>query len=505
MNCRGSLSARVNGQLLVNRLPWVVIGLGIVLRVAEYLPNRSLWRDEASVTLNITGRALYELLFQPLDHNQGAPPGFLLIQKLAVQALGVNEYALRVFPLVCGIASLFLFYAVAKAYVRPAAVLVGLSLFAIVDPLVYYSSETKQYSSDVALALLLFWLVTYKEARPRSLGRLVLLGVVGTAAIWFSHPVIFILAGIGAYLAVPPLKTKDWKGLVRLSPVYLAWATSSVVFFWVSLGSLAGNQYLLDFWRESFWPLALRFSALTWPLYRFIRILETPGGLSFPGLAALLVLLGCVSLWARNRRSLFLWLGPMLLALLASGFQKYPFAGRLMLFVVPGVLLLIGEGVPWLVDNARHSRTALGLIVLALLFWGPVSTAQHNAIVPPTIQEVKPAMGYIEQRQRDGDLLYVCALANEAFTFYAGRYGFENRTYVVGTDGRKDWTQYAQDILKLGGNKRVWFLISMYPQEDRRFLLSFLDTVGTRLDSFEARSGAAYLYDLSQLSPNGRH
>jgi hypothetical protein len=496
--------AHLNGQLLLDRLPWVIIGLGTILRVAEYVPNRSLWRDEASLALNLTNRPLLELLLRPLDYNQGSPLGFLLIQKVAVQILGANEYALRLFPLICGIVSLFLFYGVAKTYIRPGAALVALSLFAILDPLVYYSSETKQYSSDVALVLLLFWLIAYYEAKPQSPWRLVLLGGVGTLAIWFSHPVIFMLGGMAVYLAVPYLKAKNWRSLARLSSVYLLWAASFVVFYFVSLRSLAASQYLLDYWSEAFWPLAVRLSSITWPVYRFFRIFEYPVGLSFPGLAAMLFVLGCISIWVWNRRSLLLWVMPMFLVLLASALHKYPFAGRLMLFVVPGVLLLIGEGAVWLIDNARYHKTLLGLVVLALLFWGPLSSAQHNLIASPTIQEVKPVMRYIEQHQQSGDLLYVGGVANEPFMFYAGRYGFHNQNYIVGADGRQDWTLYAEDILRLGGNKRVWLLLSIYPEEDKRFILSYLDTMGTRLDSFQASSGSVYLYDLSQVSQKAR-
>ena len=496
--------AHLNGQILLDRLPWVIIGLGIILRVAEYLPNRSLWRDEASLALNITNRSLLELLSKPLDYNQGAPLGFLLIQKLAVQIFAANEYALRLFPLLCGIASLFLFYAVAKTYIRPGAVLVALSLFAILDPLVYYSSETKQYSSDVALVLLLFWLIAYYEANPQSLWRLMLLGGVGTVAIWFSHPVIFMLGGMALYLAVPYLKAKDWRSLARLSSVYLLWAASFVVLYFVSLRSLAASQYLLDVWNEAFWPLGVRLGSITWPVYRFFRIFDYPVGLSFPGLAAMLFVLGCISIWAWNRRSLFLWVTPIFLVLLASGLHKYPFAGRLMLFVVPGVLLLIGEGSLWLIDNARYHETLLGLVVLTLLFWGPLSTAQHNLVVPPTIQEIKPVMRYIQQHQQSGDLLYVGGVANEPFMFYAERYGFGYQDYIVGANGRKDWTLYAEDILSLGGNKRVWLLLSIYPEEDKRFILSYLDAMGTRLDSFQASSGSVYLYDLSQVSQKAR-
>jgi hypothetical protein len=162
------------------------------------------------------------------------------------------------------------------------------------------------------------------------------------------------------------------------------------------------------------------------------------------------------------------------------------------------------QGYLCLINNTRYHKTLLGLVVLTLLFWGPLSTAQHNLIAPPTIQEIKPVMRYIEQHQQSGDLLYVAGVANEPFMFYAERYGFDNQNYIVGADGRKDWTLYAEDILRSGGNKRVWLLLSLYPKEDKRFILSYLDTMGTRLDSFQASSGSVYLYDLSQVSQNAR-
>ena len=77
------------------------------------LHNRSLWADEAVLALNIVNRSYWELL-QPLDYEQGAPVGFLLVEKLAIGVFGNNEYALRLFPLLSGIISLFLFYILAK-------------------------------------------------------------------------------------------------------------------------------------------------------------------------------------------------------------------------------------------------------------------------------------------------------------------------------------------------------------------------------------------------------
>ena len=51
---------------------------GIYIRFSEYIANRSVWFDEASLALNVINNSIRDLLTQPLDYNQVAPIGFLL-------------------------------------------------------------------------------------------------------------------------------------------------------------------------------------------------------------------------------------------------------------------------------------------------------------------------------------------------------------------------------------------------------------------------------------------
>jgi hypothetical protein len=62
-----------------------ILAAGVVLSLAQFLFNRSLWWDEAAMALNIIHRSSAELL-QPLDYAQSAPVLFLQILKKHIRA-----------------------------------------------------------------------------------------------------------------------------------------------------------------------------------------------------------------------------------------------------------------------------------------------------------------------------------------------------------------------------------------------------------------------------------
>src|ERR1700690_2882296 len=122
---------------------WLIvtaISVGAVLRLLGYFGNRSLWFDEAALAINIIERPL-SALFRPLEFHQGAPAGFLALEKLAASLLGPGELALRLFPLVCGLLTVLWTARVAQLYVSPGAVPLAIALVAVNPSLVYYSSE----------------------------------------------------------------------------------------------------------------------------------------------------------------------------------------------------------------------------------------------------------------------------------------------------------------------------------------------------------------------------
>jgi hypothetical protein len=479
-------------------LPWLLMAIGVLLRADQYFGNRSLWLDESFLALNIVQRTPLQLI-QPLDYGQGAPVGFLLAEKLITLVFGDSEYSLRLLPLIAGIASLPLFWMTLRPY--PAG-RIALALFAVAWPPVYFASEVKQYSSDVAVALALYLLLHDLTERRLGAGRAALLAVAGGVALWLSHPALFVLAGMAGVTGVVTLWRRDWGQAARLAAVAALWAASFAALYLLSLRTLSRSDFLLDYWTAGFLPAPpWSFAAARWLVDSFFAMFENPAGLTLVGLAALAFLLGAIHTARERPVQAGLLLAPLLLTLIAAGLRLYPFAGRLLLFTVPTLLLLIAEGIGrmWQVcAPAPGARKLAPLLLLVLLCYQPVMTALDRFLAPPAREEIKPVLAYVAEHRRAGDGLYLYYGAGYAFEYYRERFGFPPGSYVVGVDPGDDWGGFAADLDRLRGQRRLWIIFSHVTRrsDDGKFILYYLDGMGKRVDAFQAEGAEAFLYEL---------
>jgi predicted membrane-bound mannosyltransferase len=121
---------------------YVILLVGTLIRLSIYAGRPSLWIDEARLALNIGTRSYLQLL-RPLDYDQAAPPLFLWATKLMVQVGGMNEYALRVIPLLAGVCVPVLVLVVGSRLAnRRVGSLAGV-LAAVLPGLVRHSVEAK--------------------------------------------------------------------------------------------------------------------------------------------------------------------------------------------------------------------------------------------------------------------------------------------------------------------------------------------------------------------------
>jgi hypothetical protein len=493
----------VHNARTIRAITLVILCLGFVLRAQQYLFNRSLWMDEAMLALNIVDRSFTGLI-QPLEYSQGAPLGFLFIQKLAVTLLGNHDYILRLFPFIASLISLILFYHLAHATTKGLGRILATYLFSVSTWLVYYASECKQYSSDV-MACLLLLLCGQRCLRAEATTKdIIILTLAGIIALWLSHPALFICCGVELALIIDCFKRGKPGILGRLLMMTGFWTVNFLVLYAVSFSRLSANNVLMSYWNEFFMPLP-PWQNLAWFSTTLTRVLVMPIGLAIPWLGALLITAGLATYLFKKRLMGVLLLTPLLITLLASGLKKYPFGDRLLLFTLPIFFLCIGQALDQLRTMVERKH-AIGAIILSMavivsLANGPTAQAIANVRHPRNDEDIKSVLEYVAQKKTNQDALYVYYSTIPAFSFYAPRFGLAHHTIVRGIGARDNPVAYMNDVAQVRGNQRVWFIFSHNYNwgsfDEVAFYYDYiLPRMGEKLDEFRSDNASAFLYSM---------
>ena len=497
---------RIVSSAHVTRL---IMGLAAGLRLWQYVGNPSLTLDELAVARNILSRPLSRLLTIPLDYSQVAPPGFLLGEKAAVAAFGPTEYALRLLPLVCALASVVAFRRVAARVLNPLSANVALLLFAIGPVLIFHGSEVKQYSSDVAAALLLIGIALYLGERLLGPRRWCAAAVVGAVIVWCSQAAVLMVAGLGGAIVWFAARARDRASARRTAYAVSVWAASALAVTVASMQSMRPETrgYMHRFWHNAFMPMPPR--TLPQALWLWDRLSDVfgPAGLSYPWpwLAVTLMAWGFVVLWRRSRETTLTLLAPVLVALAASAAQQYPFADRAILFLTPIFVLAVAATIGQLYAIPRVGRT-LAAALVAVPIVGVI--VEHPVYV---LENARPLFAYVETHRRPGDAIYVYYAGWQAYRYYGPRYGFSSSAADIGGCHRGDPHAYLIEVDRLRGRPRAWILFvhALRRLGEQSIMEDYLDQIGHRLDhavfpgTYARRSfepATADLYDLSDTT-----
>ncbi|MBN1870931.1 MAG: glycosyltransferase family 39 protein [Candidatus Omnitrophica bacterium] len=482
-----------------------IILYGIILRLRCYLFNRSLWLDEAMLSLNIVNRDFLGLL-KPLEYSQGAPIGFLWVERIMVLLFGNNELTLRLFPLMAGILSIFLFYILIKYYIDSKFIQMSLLLFVVSEKLIYYSSEVKQYAVDVLVTLILYIVFVRLQFRKITVCNAFFLGIIGAISIWFSHASFFVLSGIGLIFLLFYLYKKDRSSILSLCIVFLFWIFSFLTNYFLVLVYLKNNSILLGYWDDYFMPFPPRsFWDLVWFEEKFCAIFSDPMGLTFTGIAILTFLVGCVDMFANKRKEYFLLSAPIFITLAASAFRLYPFGGRLILFLVPIILIFISQGARKIITQHSGKSISIGIIVTSLLIFDPTLWSSYYMMRPKGKEEIKPVLEYVSKHIEKNHYIYVYYYAEEAFNYYLKDYKFDKSKIILANipsngKGEESWSECVEDLNSLKGYGKIWFIFSHDWKSEDKLFISVLDSMGKRMDSFQDQGASAYLYDISEFN-----
>lgn len=396
----------------------LAIVAGAAFRLVHYGLNPSLTLDDAMLSFNLASRS-WAGLAHPLAFQQTAPIGFLWASRAVTLLGGLNEFALRAVPVLAGVATPYGVWLLARRLVSAGAAVVA-AFFAALSPiLIQYSISVKPYETDAlfAVGVALATLTTLDRPVRRNW---VALGGVGVAALLFSTPAVFVLAGCGLALAL----TLRRRALLPLTLVGTAWIALFAVLYWTVTRAEAVSPYMQWFWDHKFLTPAVVLSepGRAWDIVQRLPTQVFTG--DAPQLIALILcwFAAVAGAWHVSRTQgarVWVLLGPIAFALAASMFRRYPVAPRLFLFAAPFVAVILAAGV----ERGRMSLAAgagalrvgfEALVVLWLITIGVLSANTSRLWAPPT----RPLIQELRRQRVDHEPLYVFSGAVPAWLLY---------------------------------------------------------------------------------------
>ena len=512
-----------------------VVGLGALLRLDQYLSDRSLWLDESLLALNVIDRPIAELA-EPLDLSQGAPLGFLVSTKLIVLAFGKSEAVFRLLPLLSGMAVLAFYFLLARRVSSVRASLLGVALLACSSSFIYYSAEFKQYSTEVAVALLLS--VVAVTLGRLTLRRYVLVSLLGTVLLWFAFTTIFFLAAFACAYGVGFLLERRWRDLLGAFVVSLPWLLSALALYrvtYVDLGSLELPVKQASTGDSGSDTIVNLHGAAT---NVWIAAVGVAGGSAVGRVVAsatlILAIVGGIAL-LRARPYVCLMLGLPVVAMVGAILMgRYPTFERTVLIAVPALVLIAVHGA--MIICRRLGAVAgplVGVALAGLLLAYPLKGALEGLGGPRRNDyAIRPLMEHMVERWRPGDGLYVHYAAQYAFRYYlececlgapvsrpplvyatARTTGPTIRHPVLLSrrpeleigerHGVDDIAAYRRELDRLRDRDRIWYLSSHWESSEERDVIRtlvphHLDGFGRRESSTQLGLAQLLLYDLDR-------
>ena len=490
-------------------LAFIVIGISIRLYV--FLYNRPLWDDELCLALNIINKSLTDLLTKPLDFNQGAPLGFLLLMKLLTNFLGSSEYSLRLLSLVFGLLALMAFYQLSKKLITPKAIQISLAFFALSYYLIYYSAEVKQYSTDVFITILLLYMGTVIYSKEDNIINYLLYAITGSLFIWLSYPAIFVLSAIAFSVAVKDIIDNSWKHLYIYLIIFSIWAISFSLLYYISLRHLVSNEYLINFWNKYYVSLPILslnnmkmilsniFFAFGDPRLTTYRCIN-----SIRAIYIIPLIMGCITLYSKDRYQITIFLATLGFVVLASYFKKYPLGSRLCLFLAPIIILLVGQGLENIRAYIWYKNKGLGALFLIFILIIPIARASSYIIWPSYgyIEDTRSVFSYVQKHYREGDKIYLYNDARYSYSYYKNRYPFPDKDIIIGTvmldiGFKKIPENVYNDMELIMKNKRVWVILTnmgdLSEKQEKMDLLNLMEKYGKVLEQYKAEGATVYL------------
>jgi len=471
----------------------LILAASVYIRFKN-LAGRSLWLDEAWVANAITQSNLKQLIVSSFH----APLLFVLSIHLIVTLFGNNEFILRLLPCLFGIGTLIIFLLIVKKHIGRIAILISLLLLSFSYNFVHYSQELKQYSGAMFFTVLLIYFCEKVIAHDKKYDWAILF-LLCLLGLGFDHSIVFIIPTVLVVLVISFHKEDYWKKIIVFASMVII--PSSLFFLLYIRHQIASSMGSAQKYWLSYYPDTASFPALVkWLISSSVGIFNFFSFPYFP-VSVIIVIIGLSLFYKHSQKRFIIYiLLPIILVLAASFLHRYPYGGsRLMLFVAPLLYISFGKGLDFLIIKLRTGKLYFPLILL-IVFIGiaPVSNFIKMAANPLRLEEMKPLLEELRKEIKPNDKIYVYYGAVEAFKYYyKSKYDrmIDRKNIIWGRNHRDNINKYVVDLNKiLKKNMRIWIIFSHYWENERVFIIDYLNNVGNLIMDISNTGTSACLF-----------
>ena len=488
----------ISGLVFEYRIINVIIFIGILLPIVQFIFNRSLWTDEATLALDIYNTSSLDLL-KPLNSGALGTILFLLLEKFFSNLIPNSEYGLRILPLLCYLASLLFFYNILKQiFSNHYTIIFALSLYVFNANMILYSSEVKPYICDVLMITSIYYFILRKYESVEN--QYYIMGIIGTIGIFLSYVSPIILSSCGIYFFYISLikKNLDYRYVVA---IFSFWTITFLVYYYFFIYNHPSEGMFKTYWANMNTFMPINPFTVDFFQFHFDKIkmicsqLISVGNIGRYFLAILyLVGFSCL-IYKRNFEIIILLFFPIFIHLLISAFELYPFDLRLILYIIPTIIIVAAYGFEYFNEMIFKDLKIDRLRFLSILIPFSILSVTPWYGFPLKREEIKESISYINNKKIENDKVYVYYGAKDAFKYYDNiEYINFSNSVIFGKANRADKSTYIEQLINLRGNN--WLLFSHNYNNEEEYIITQLDSLGyNRIQTFRAIGSSTYLYD----------
>ena len=382
----------------------MILLLGIILRLV-FINRESFWYDEVLTALSMK-LSFFEMIRDRMA--AGHSPLYFIIVYPIVRLLGNNELILRLPSAIASVASIYVFYLLAKKLFADRRTVSISTLFFSMSALnIYFSYEARMYSFCVLFVILSFYYLL------RSLDENdVTLWIYYTSstafAVYLSAVTIPVILSQAAYVII---RRKKWLAfLISMASVAILYAPMAL--YYMKLKKLGFIEWLGPVTIRTFTEFLNGFAfkpipLVGWPKF-YVSFMEYAS--LFAGLIIFIgIMIALIKAWKNKRIDeypraaifLLIWLVvPIFLEYLYT-ILKQPMLGpkRYIIVLSPAFYMLLGLAIKQISKEWLKDLTAIVLIIL-------FSVTLITFFNVQTREDWRGAISYIDKSLRSGEVLF---------------------------------------------------------------------------------------------------